>query len=220
MDPEKFNTLAQGIQAIAVSIAAIIGVVWGILKIHLSNELKKARLETRKLNKELEKREGIEPEIDVQFGSHLTNGSIPVFLNLTMINKSAEVHVLKWEDLFPITISSLESLPNEYKFRLNPVSRLCYSWGLYKNKDYYWTIDKTTTFLPYQTRKLSFYWECKRTGIYQASVSFKLSDKLYAYIHKKGEEECFERVKKNLSKGDLPLHKDMNIAISKYFQVE
>lgn len=220
MELEKFNTIAQGIQALAVSLAAIVGVVWGIIKLYISKEIKKARLETDRLKKEFEKREGIEAEIDVQLGSTLENGSIPVFLNLTLINKGAEVLVLNWEKLFPMIISSLEPLQNEYEFRLNLVSRLCYSWGCFNDKNYRWTIDKTTSFLPHQTRKLSFYWECKEPGIYQACVSFKLSDNLQKYINDQDEDKYINLARKNLAEGELPLIEGMNIAVAKYFQVK
>ena len=51
---EEFKNIAQGIQAISISIAAIAGGIWGMLKLYMSKELDKSKIEALQKKKEYE----------------------------------------------------------------------------------------------------------------------------------------------------------------------
>ncbi|MEM8929085.1 MAG: hypothetical protein AAGC45_12865 [Bacteroidota bacterium] len=219
LNPEEFRNLAQGFQAIIISIAAIIGTAWGIIKLYASKELDKSRLETLSLKKEYERRQGLSGEISVQIGEPSQNNSTPIFFKCEIKNESSETHILDWEN-YPMKIALISETNKWFGIQPEIEAKLVDAYLSPNKNKRYWAIHHTLTLLPYSSKTLSFYWECKKPGIYLASVSSKMPKSIVRFIKRTDEDNKFAEAIQTLS-SEFPdtFNDELEFSISEYFQV-
>ncbi|MCL6272542.1 hypothetical protein M3P19_00895 [Muricauda sp. 2012CJ35-5] len=106
LSPEDFKNLAQGIQAILISVVAIIGSAWGILKFKYTREKEKAQHEIDKIKKELQKTQGIKVDIKTEYFKNTNDYDLIVEIELE--NPRSTMRVV-YTDGHPVLLNRLTS---------------------------------------------------------------------------------------------------------------
>lgn len=220
MNLEDFKYLAQGIQAVAIAIAAISGGIWAIFKLYSSKELDKSRADALKAKREIELRQYLEGNFDIEIGEVLDNHSVPVLIEVVIENNSSEIHTLDW-DGFPLKIAQLEfdheKIGSKYKF--TPVAHIKDSKINPLRSKSYWRNTTTSTLLPRSKYKMAFFWECKKAGVYLLCVSAPASSSMVKYLHENDTDNGLNIAKEKFSKQLENYDHNFNFSATKIIQV-
>ncbi|MGF1684834.1 hypothetical protein [Photobacterium minamisatsumaniensis] len=216
MDAETFRLIAQGVQAIAITLATLFGGAWAVFKIYSSRELDKSRSEAIKLERELNKKSGFYGDIDIDVGNPVDDKSIPVFFTITIENNTTETHTLDWNG-YPLKIASVIQGSNEYR-----LSRVCELQQIHIKPvgcDYYHSHSTSKTMFPHSKHRMYFYWNCEQDDIYLACISAPLPKSIIKYIHDSDQDNKISEVEIEQKNNDNYEH-DFDFFIERFFQVK
>src|SRR5206468_824445 len=115
MTPEEFRNIAQGLQAIFLSFAAIVGGIWVLLRFGLTRERAKAQLDVEKARAEAHRLRDVSCEITVSHEQTDRSPRYLVYVDATLFNHGPNVRVFRCDD-FPFHIDRVTISDNDTLF--------------------------------------------------------------------------------------------------------
>lgn len=103
--PEDFKNIAQGVQAILISIAAIIGSAWAIVRFRYTREKEKASYEIEKIKRDIQYSRGI--HIDLSCDFYKSDNGYELIVELELKNLGPIVKVYFTED-YPLRLNKIK----------------------------------------------------------------------------------------------------------------
>ena len=115
MTPDEFRAIAQGFQALFLTLAAVVGGIWVLLRFGLTRERARAQLEVENARAEAYRLRDVSCEMVVR--CEQVAGSTPylVYVDATLLNHAANVRVLRCDD-FPFHIDRVTIQNNDTYF--------------------------------------------------------------------------------------------------------
>lgn len=114
MSPEDFRNIAQGIQAILISLAALGGALWALFRFSLTKEQQRSRYELEKLRAEAEKSGGVSCDIKISH-QKIDKSRYHVNVEFTLLNHGMSLVTYRCDD-FPFHINKISMIEKEVYF--------------------------------------------------------------------------------------------------------
>ena len=115
MTPEEFRNLTQGLQAIFLSFAAVVGGIWVLLRFGLTRERARAQLDVERARAEAYRLSDVSCQIVVTHEQPFGSPNYLVYVSATLLNHGPHVRVFRCDD-FPFHIDRVTISDNDTFF--------------------------------------------------------------------------------------------------------
>jgi len=176
MTIEEFKDIAQGIQAIIISVAALSGGIWALFRFGAMKEYQRAQLELENLKVESYRLSGVSADVNISH-QKLSNGKYYVSAEFTFLNYGTNVVTYKCDD-YPFHLNKV-SIVNEKTVFLEIIRLRVESASSDKGTECRWFTG--LTFFPMTPVTLSFFYEVEESGNYMLSIMLE-SDEVKANL--------------------------------------
>jgi hypothetical protein len=161
MTAEDLRTVAEGIQAILISIGVVVGGIWALVRLKLTREIDKAKLEVTQLQRQSLLKKGLQRSIEVALFPG-DQSRIPAIISVHVKNLGAEPYTLDFNN-GPMVISRVrpdEDGNHEFMQPKRLDVRRASLVGLRHSTEY------GNLILPGSSHVFQFYYEFPEEGIY------------------------------------------------------
>jgi hypothetical protein len=165
MTPEDFKNIAQGAQAIFLSVASIIGGVWVLLRFGLTRERVRAQLELERNRADTQRLRDISCEMSIRH-AQIDHARFLVYVDATLTNHGSDLRLFRVDD-FPFHINRVTIRDGDTWY--DEVVRLRIE-GASSERDLQVRWPVTLTVLPDTPCYLSFHYELDSPGSYMFSL--------------------------------------------------
>lgn len=164
MTPEDFKNIAQGVQALFIAFAAIVGGIWALLRFGITRERARAQLELERLRAETEGLKGVSCELALRHEEH--QGDFFIYADATITNHGSNALVYRCDDR-PFHVNRVTIRNDDTWF--DEVVRLNIEDAT-SSPDMQVAFATTLALLPQTPVRLSFHYALKEAGSYMFSL--------------------------------------------------
>lgn len=172
MTPGEFRDTAQGLQAIFLSFAAVVGGVWVLLRFGLTRERAKAQLDVENARAEAYRLRDVSCEMAVRCEQGAAPAPYLVYVDATLMNHGSSVRVLRCDD-YPFHIDRVTVQNDDTWF--DKVVRLRIEHATNETDiQVRWPV--SLSLFPDTPCRLSFHYELREPGSYMFSLLMGAED--------------------------------------------